>query len=216
MLSEEESRLYFQQTIMALEYCHGLNIIHRDLKPENILVDKKNHCIKISDFGLSTCIKTEDEILNDTAGTTRYLAPEVVKQTGHLGQAADIWSTGVILFNCVTGTFPFYGKNSSELLNNIITANVSYPSHLSGSLVNLFTKIFVTNPKKRYTIAEIKKHPWFATNLKPVIGYLKDVGGLTIKYLETMYDKESPTPEANQTLEIIKKGIKLDYTAIPL
>jgi serine/threonine protein kinase len=89
---------------MALEYCHGLNIIHRDLKPENILVDKKNNCIKISDFGLSACISNKDEILNDTAGTTRYLAPEVVKQTGHLGQAADIWSTGVILYNCVTGS----------------------------------------------------------------------------------------------------------------
>jgi 5'-AMP-activated protein kinase catalytic alpha subunit len=155
---------------MALEYCHGLNIIHRDLKPENILVDKRNNCIKISDFGLSTCINTKDEIINETAGTTRYLAPEVVKQTGHLGQAADIWSTGVILYNCVTGSidfimlaFPFYGKNSNELLNSILAANATYPKHLSSDLVNLFSKIFVANPKKRFTIAEIKKHPWFST-----------------------------------------------------
>ena len=104
MLTENQSRLYFQQIIMGLDYCHNINIIHRDLKPENILVDKKNNCIKISDFGLSTCIKSKNELLNDTAGTTRYLAPEVIKQTGHLGQAADIWSVGVILYNCVCGS----------------------------------------------------------------------------------------------------------------
>jgi len=74
------------------------------LKPENILIDNKNNCIKVSDFGLSTCIKSNDEILLDTAGTTNYFAPEVIKQTGYLGQSADIWSAGVILFNCVTGS----------------------------------------------------------------------------------------------------------------
>lgn len=103
-MTEEKSRYYFQQIILAIEYCHKLKIIHRDLKPENILVDKKNNCIKVSDFGLSTCIKTNDELLQDTAGTTNYLAPEVIKQTGYLGQSADIWSAGVILFNCVTGS----------------------------------------------------------------------------------------------------------------
>ena len=111
MLTEEQSRLYFQQIIMGLEYCHNINIIHRDLKPENILVDKKNNCIKISDFGLSTCIKSKNELLNDTAGTTRYLAPEVIKQTGHLGQAADIWSVGVILYNCACGSKIFLLKS---------------------------------------------------------------------------------------------------------
>lgn len=89
---------------MALEYCHNLNIIHRDLKPENILIDKPNNCIKISDFGLSTILKHNDEMIKSTAGTKNYLAPEVIKQTeGYIGQTADIWSAGCILFNCVTG-----------------------------------------------------------------------------------------------------------------
>jgi serine/threonine-protein kinase HSL1 (negative regulator of Swe1 kinase) len=91
--------------IMALEYCHNLNIIHRDLKPENILIDKANNCIKISDFGLSTLLKHNDEMIKEGAcGTTNYLAPEVLTQTGgYLGQAADIWSAGCILYNCLTG-----------------------------------------------------------------------------------------------------------------
>lgn len=114
-MSEDKARRYFQQMIQALEYCHKLNIIHRDLKPENILIDKNNNCLKISDFGLSTILKSKDELINNACGTTNYLAPEVIKLTGYHGQPSDIWSAGVILFNCVTGsTF----KHFNNLLNN--------------------------------------------------------------------------------------------------
>lgn len=102
-MTEEKSRTYFQQMIQALEYCHKLNIIHRDLKPENILIDKKNNCLKISDFGLSTILKSKDELIKNACGTTNYLAPEVIKLTGYQGQPSDVWSAGVILYNCVTG-----------------------------------------------------------------------------------------------------------------
>jgi serine/threonine protein kinase len=102
-LSEEKSRKFFQQIIMAIDYCHNLNIIHRDLKPENILIDLKNDCVKVTDFGLCTNVKHRNEILKETAGTTNYFSPEVISQTGYLGPAADIWSAGVILYNCVTG-----------------------------------------------------------------------------------------------------------------
>ena len=64
-LSEEQSRLFFQQMIMALEYCHSLKVVHRDLKPENILIDKENNCIKISDFGLSTLLNHNDEMIQN-------------------------------------------------------------------------------------------------------------------------------------------------------
>lgn len=103
-MTEDNARVYFQQMIQALEYCHKQNIIHRDLKPENILIDKNSNCLKISDFGLSTILKSKDELINNACGTTNYLAPEVIKLTGYQGQPSDIWSAGVILFNCVTGS----------------------------------------------------------------------------------------------------------------
>ena len=93
---------------MALEYCHSIKVIHSDLKPENVLIDKKNNCIKISDFGLSTLIKHDQETIKSKGGTRNYLAPEVIKQTGgYLGQSADIWSAACILFNCVTGSIAY-------------------------------------------------------------------------------------------------------------
>lgn len=120
-----------------------------------------NDCIKISDFGLSTSIKTKDQLIPDIAGTTSYLAPEVIKQVGYLGQSADIWSAGVILYNMLTGSFPFYASDSSQLLNSILTGNITYPKYLSKNLVDLLKCIFVVDPKKRYNIEQIKNHAWF-------------------------------------------------------
>lgn len=93
--------------IQAVEYCHKLNIIHRDLKPENLLLDKNTGSIKVTDFGLSTILKSKDELIKNACGTTNYLAPEVIKQTGYHGQPSDIWSAGVILYNMVTGCKSF-------------------------------------------------------------------------------------------------------------
>jgi serine/threonine protein kinase len=51
-LDEDVARIYIAETVLALEYLHGLGIVHRDVKPDNMLVDKEGH-IKLTDFGLS-------------------------------------------------------------------------------------------------------------------------------------------------------------------
>ena len=180
-LTEEKSRYYFQQIITALEYCHNKNIIHRDLKPENILIDKKENCIKISDFGLATILKEKHEKLSDFCGTTNYIAPEIIKETGGIfssggyeGQPADIWSSGVILYNMASGENPFYHRNKTVRINNILNANVTYPKYFSSELIDLLKKIFVTQPQNRYTIKEIKKHSWFVKNFVD-INQIKDI-----------------------------------------
>ena len=159
-MPEKKAKIYFQQIINAVQYLHIKNIIHRDLKPENILIDKKHNCIKITDFGLSALIKRKDEILPDIAGTTDYLAPEIIKQIGYLGQSADVWSCGVILYNLVTGNKPFGGRGS-KMIHNIISANVRYPSNLSKNLINLLNKMLDPDPTTRATIEQIIEHEWF-------------------------------------------------------
>ena len=182
-LTEEKSRYYYQQIITALEYCHNKNIIHRDLKPENILIDKKENCIKITDFGLATILKEKDERLSDFCGTTNYIAPEIIKETGGIfsnggykGQPADIWSSGVILYNMVSGENPFYNRNKTVRINNILNANINYPKYFSRDLVDLLKKIFVTQPQNRFTIKDIKKHIWFIKNFVDINNQSFDCG----------------------------------------
>lgn len=57
--------------------------------------------------------------------------------------------------------FPFYSNESRILLDNILTANVSYPKYLTKNLVDLFKNVFVVNAKRRYNCEQIKQHPWF-------------------------------------------------------
>lgn len=160
-MKECKARAIYQQIIIGLEHLHSLNIVHRDLKPENILIDERNKCLKITDFGLSTSIDTKDQIISDLAGTTLYLAPEVIKQTGYQGQAADIWSTGVILFHCLTGGVPFYGLQPDLMIKRILSASVFYPCYLSSEVIDLLKNIFIVEPSQRFTINQIKQHPWF-------------------------------------------------------
>jgi serine/threonine protein kinase len=214
-LTEEESRLFFQQMIMALEYCHNLKIVHRDLKPDNILYDKQNNCIKISDFGLSTLLKQKDEMIENACGTPNYLAPEVIKQNGYLGQAADLWSAGVILYNMVTGRNPFHNEDQNILLKNILNGSAEYPKYLSKNLVDLLQKIFVPQPRNRYSIEQIKEHPWFTINFKPVEGYLKEQIN-EINYVEETDDKtgDSPKMKRDKRLSTLK-NFCFDIKLIP-
>lgn len=197
--------------ISALEYCHSLNIIHRDLKPENILIDQATKTIKISDFGLSTLLNNKDEMIKNACGTPNYLAPEIINHTvGYLGQAADIWSAGVILYNCVTGGKikylykliktgnPFHSSNQNDLYHNILNADCEYPKYLSKNLIDLFKNIFIPQPRARFTIEQIKVHPWFNNNFKPAIGYIKEKTRTFIECIEEDEYRAETSPTGNK------------------
>lgn len=76
-LSEAEARVFFQQFVSCVEYCHSRQISHRDLKPENILLDESKTQIKLADFGLSNRVK-DGRLLTTTCGSPNYAAPELV------------------------------------------------------------------------------------------------------------------------------------------
>ena len=105
-LDESVSRKYFIQLIRALGHCRSHTIAHRDIKPENLLIDSQGN-LKVSDFGLSTLFKDPinlNLIMQTPCGTVNYLAPEVIQNPGYDGHIADIWSAGVLLFVCASGS----------------------------------------------------------------------------------------------------------------
>ena len=109
-LSEALCSEITQKILKALVYLHDQCIIHRDLKCANILISEKREP-KISDFGTAKVVSdtNKDDIAKMSAslkGTPYYMAPQVIKRTGH-NQSADIWSLGCMCIQMLSGKAPW-------------------------------------------------------------------------------------------------------------
>uniref|UniRef100_A0A672Q5B9 non-specific serine/threonine protein kinase n=1 Tax=Sinocyclocheilus grahami TaxID=75366 RepID=A0A672Q5B9_SINGR len=166
MFTEEDVKFYLAELALALNHLHGLGIIYRDLKPENILLDNDGH-IKLTDFGLSKESIDHENKAYSFCGTVEYMAPEVVNRRGHT-HSADWWSYGVLMFEMLTGTLPFQGKDRKETMTMILKAKLGMPPFLSPEAQSLLRNLFKRNPGNRLGagpdgVEEIKRHSFFST-----------------------------------------------------
>ena len=161
-LPESEALKYFQQLINALFYLHSQNIAHRDIKIDNILLDQ-NKNLKLIDFGLSTKYQ-ENKLLDQPCGTIVYSAPEVLEGKLYHGMLADVWSCGIVLYGMLCGYLPFSEDDDGINKKNIIKGNFEMPNNISIRAKNLLKHLLDINPMTRYTLQEIKDHPWFKMN----------------------------------------------------
>ncbi|KAJ7345652.1 hypothetical protein JRQ81_001602 [Phrynocephalus forsythii] len=126
LMTEKEARSIVMQIVNALRYLNEIKppIIHYDLKPGNILLVDGTACgeIKITDFGLSKIMDDDSygvdgmDLTSQGAGTYWYLPPEcfvVGKEPPKISNKVDVWSVGVIFFQCLYGRKPF-GHNQSQ------------------------------------------------------------------------------------------------------
>jgi 5'-AMP-activated protein kinase catalytic alpha subunit len=77
------------------------------------------------------------------------------------GLKSDVWSSGVVLFAMVCGYLPFEDPKTSNLYKKILSADYQIPKFVSSECADLLTKILNTNPDTRYSIDDIRSHPWF-------------------------------------------------------
>ena len=158
-LSEIEACNFYQQIISGIEYLGKIRVVHRDLKPENLLLDKEKN-IKIVDFGLSN-IYPNNELLKTACGSPCYAAPEMINGELYKGLGADIWSSGIVLYAMLCGYLPFEDEDNEKLYKKITSGKFEIPKFLSENCKDILRKILNTDPEKRFTIKQIKKHPWF-------------------------------------------------------
>eukprot|EP00595_Chromulina_sp_UTEXLB2642_P003757 CAMPEP_0196765640 /NCGR_PEP_ID=MMETSP1095-20130614/10249_1 /TAXON_ID=96789 ORGANISM="Chromulina nebulosa, Strain UTEXLB2642" /NCGR_SAMPLE_ID=MMETSP1095 /ASSEMBLY_ACC=CAM_ASM_000446 /LENGTH=291 /DNA_ID=CAMNT_0042124017 /DNA_START=1202 /DNA_END=2077 /DNA_ORIENTATION=- len=164
--SEERSKFYSAQIILALEYVHSLDIIYRDLKPENVLLDNAGN-IRLTDFGLSKeGVSSHSTGANSFCGTPEYIAPEVLARQGH-GRAVDWWSTGALLYEMVVGLPPFYSRNRQIMFEKIMKADLQFPPTMNDIAKDILTKFLTRDPKLRLgsgprDALDVKEHPFFA------------------------------------------------------
>lgn len=111
---------------LALEHAHSKGVIHRDLKPDNMVIGQ-NHEAQIIDWGLAISFRPDDmgnwiatpihECGHICAGTLGFLAPEIVRgRIGDIGPASDTAQIGACLYEILTGTPPFLGRDQIESL----------------------------------------------------------------------------------------------------
>ena len=161
-LTELDSLKYFQQLINALFYLHSQNIAHRDIKIDNILLDR-NKNLKLIDFGLSTKY-SDDKLLDQPCGTIVYSAPEVLEGKPYHGMLADVWSSGIVLYGMLSGYLPFSDNDDNVNKQLIIEGKYEMPENISPCAKDLLKHMLDINPMTRYTLQDIKDHPWFNMN----------------------------------------------------
>jgi serine/threonine-protein kinase SRK2 len=187
-LPEADARWYFQQLIIAMDYCHRMGVANRDIKLENTLLDGTTRpLIKICDFGYSKHEKFQSAP-GSRVGTPAYLAPEVILTTKgktYDGKVADVWSCGVMLYIMLAAAYPF-GRPEDErlkpsrkmhvMLQRILNVEYGFPSHVrvSDPCKDLLARILVADPSKRITVPEILEHPWFKTDLPEGVSEMND------------------------------------------
>ena len=106
------------QVLDALEYAHANGIVHRDIKPGNIII-LKDGTVKVTDFGIARIDSTSMTAHGSVVGTPSYMSPE--QFTGQeIDRRSDIFSTGVVLFELLTGQKPFPGKSATEVMYKLL------------------------------------------------------------------------------------------------
>lgn len=142
------------QICRGLEYIHSREIIHYDVKPSNILVTQDasgGDLVKLIDFGLAA--QRVEDSLGIIKGTVSYLAPEVARHRP-VDHRADLYSLGVTIFHCVTGTLPFSGETNLDVVRRVVSDPPPSPRELVPDLDRrlsaLILRLMAKDPAERY------------------------------------------------------------------
>jgi serine/threonine protein kinase len=151
----EESLSIVLQILHALEHAHTHKVVHRDIKPANIILD--NGIAKVMDFGIAKIETTDLTMMGDVKGTPGYMSPEQW-QGKTVDHRSDLFSTGVILYQLLTGDKPFNGDTQANVLHRTLNTNPAAPSKLNPEVLLAFDgvveKAIAKDPGKRFQSAK--------------------------------------------------------------
>ncbi|VVA93759.1 unnamed protein product [Arabis nemorensis] len=227
--SEKAAAEIIRCVVKVVQICHFMGVIHRDLKPENFLLSGKDEAsamLKATDFGVSVFIE-EGKVYEDIVGSAYYVAPEVLKR--NYGKAIDIWSAGVILYILLCGIPPFWAETDKGIFEEILRGEIDFESKpwpsISESAKDLVRNMLKSDPKKRFTAAQVLEHPWIReggeASDKPIdsavlsrmkqlraMNKLKKLALKELKGLKTMFANMDTDKSGTITYDELKTGLE--------
>ncbi|MCE7872378.1 hypothetical protein DYH09_18645 [bacterium CPR1] len=146
-MSVEETTALAEQLLETLRVVHEQGLLHRDLKPSNLIWEQGQ--LWVIDWGLARSPWLHATVRELPAGTVHYLAPELAGSLRRrVGEPADLYSVGVVLFRCLTGRVPFSGSSVNEVLRQHVSAPVP-PFGAEGRLGGVIRELLAKEPDRR-------------------------------------------------------------------
>src|SRR5215212_2903847 len=152
-----------QCMLEALVYAHGKGIVHRDIKPANLIREKTGQ-VKVTDFGIAKIKEgggnTGQTVLTKSGfllGTPHYMSPEQIREPKDAGAKSDIYSSGVVLYEMLTGVLPFNSRSLPKLIDAIYRGEKPQPSivrpEINAELEAIVLKAMAPRMDQRYETA---------------------------------------------------------------
>ena len=169
VLAPERSAHIGAQIAAALGAAHHASIIHRDLKPDNVMLVPKlgdRDFVKLLDFGLAKMLADGDAnqltAQGVVLGTPQYMSPEACESKKNIDQRADIYSLGILLFQMMTGSLPFWGPAMGEILVKHVTQPPPAPRginpNIPPAMEQVVLRCLAKDPSSRFqTMSELRE-----------------------------------------------------------
>ncbi|HWH05317.1 MAG TPA: Stk1 family PASTA domain-containing Ser/Thr kinase, partial [Gaiellaceae bacterium] len=147
---------YTRQILSALRFAHRNGIVHRDIKPHNVIVDGDGRA-KVMDFGIARAGASQMTEAGSIIGTAQYLSPEQARGAP-VDQSSDLYSTGIVLYELLTGRVPFTGETPVEIAMKHLSQPPEPPSahrpDVPRDLDYVVLRALAKDPAERYRTAD--------------------------------------------------------------
>src|SRR5690348_836042 len=208
-LKPEQAAKIVYQTAQGLVTAHDKGVIHRDIKPGNLMITAKG-AVKIADFGIALSSQDFSKKLTSTGefvGTPGYLSPEVC-QGKPVDQRSDIFSLGIVLFECLAGRMPFTDESPLGLMLEVVKAEIpdvrTLNAEVDPELERILAKMVAKDPAERYQscqelVADLSRHPLVAKGGPITLQTKMSTAAATMVGQKTPVSGQRPLPTTSPT-----------------